>query len=200
MEMEAGTQVVEMEVSEALPQVEVVPRVEEGVDFGGSEEEEEEEGAEEYLVEDDRVAKELAGSGSVLRVEEPSLDAAAQEEFWRWRDECRRVAETSPEMRSIVEGAADGTVVVPVGDMKVALCSTNCKRVWQSKRALLLQLLALWPFRGQDRVRLYLVDLNEDDELWEYVFENCRMALRLGLLQYSRRPCKYWHCSSAKNT
>jgi hypothetical protein len=128
------------------------------------------------------------------------LHEAACQEFRDWRALCVQLAQRSPEMRSILEGASSGTARTLAGTCKIALCSTNLKRVWQSQRALPLQLMALWPFALQDRVRLYLTDFNEDDQLQDFVFSNCAMAMQVGLLHYSRLPRKYWHCSECKNT
>jgi hypothetical protein len=60
--------------------------------------------------------------------------------------------------------------------------------------------MAIWPFAFQDRVRLYLTDFNEDNELEEFVLTHCTTAMRVGLLKYSRLPRKFWHACECKNT
>ena len=70
---------------------------------------------------------------------------------------------------------------------KLAFCSCNLKRVFQSKQALPLQLLAIFPYAWKgNKVRIYLADFNSDDELQEFILEHCRPFLEHGMLQYGR--------------
>ncbi len=75
--------------------------------------------------------------------------------------------------------------------------------IFQVRWALLVTLLALWPY--QRNVRVVLVDFNSDDDgeatsLRELVSESCLEALQTGLLQFYRCDSQpTWHACICKN-
>ena len=103
---------------------------------------EEKEDFEEYERASARVDKELVPVAQV-EVSPQLMQESALDEFKRWRALCVELAKGTPEMRSILESAGSGDALQLPGTCKIALCSTNLKRVWQSKRALPLQLSAV---------------------------------------------------------
>ncbi len=103
----------------------------------------------------------------------------------------------------MVKQAAEARLVVPddlggVPEERVALCMTSMRRFHQIKVALPLMLLQLWPL--QEHIVLVLADLNQDEELSEFVEERLFEAVQCGLLVHMRSAeMPFWHACRAKN-
>lgn len=81
----------------------------------------------------------------------------------------------------------------------VALCISTKNRLWQLRRALPLNILHSWPFRGW--AKIHVVDFGSVDNTLQFILTRCRAAIDAGLLRvYSTDQLPWWHASVAKNT
>eukprot|EP00971_Amphidinium_carterae_P342519 6481853-Amphidinium_carterae.1 len=82
---------------------------------------------------------------------------------------------------------------------KIALCTSHLNRTRQSLKALSINLMHCYPFKG--KVAIYFVDFGTDDALWPFLRCHCAWAIRIGLLRLYRTTVPHpWHACIAKNT
>ncbi len=116
-----------------------------------------------------------------------------------------RCGSSSLDVAAVAKQAAEARLVAPVDfaqaaapASKVVLCMTSMRRNHQIKIALPLMLLQLWPLQGH--IVLLLADLNQDEELSDFVARHLYEAVACGLLVSLRSTeMPYWHACRAKN-
>ena len=89
-----------------------------------------------------------------------------------------------------------------VSELTVDLCTSTRGRLWQLKRALPLNIIHTWPHRNWCKIHVVVCCRNDGSVEW--MRENCREAIDVGLLniyQVARdEDFRYWHASVAKNS
>lgn len=92
-----------------------------------------------------------------------------------------------------------------LSDLTVDLCTSTWGRLWQLKRSLPLNILQTWPHRNWCKIHVVVCGRDDNfDKSLEWMRENCRAAIDVGLLNIYQVACQddflYWHTSVAKNS
>ena len=123
------------------------------------------------------------------------LDAAIDAAKWL---KCRALDISANQLNESIAQLSRETTV---SELTVDLCTSTRDRLWQLKRALPFNILQTWPHRNW--CKIHVVDCCSDDGSLEWMRENCRAAIDVGLLKIYQVRCKddfpYWHASVAKN-